>query len=342
MAPDERLFVVTTRSRLKSARFFPSMMVASMRIRRQLKATGEVVSWASIVAGPTEFWTITAWKSRHEMQEFMRSGAHDEIMWNFAKWLRSFWLMRWRPCALELGAWRGATFAGAAPDFAGAAPDFAGAAPGDPGPDAHGTAAEGAPEDAAAEDAAAGAERRRRELLAQALEHFPRLKAATGADGAATYDNTPFARRRRSEVGGAGGAVVHIATTLAQTPGALRALRALRRQADSHGGLLRSAVGVSRPGEVYLLALWKDHDGPAELLGSPEVKELAERWPDGFWANMWVPENEFGHWDGLRLRRSRGRYAITMRPEEQALGESPDAAWPDEPRPEEPDVAPLL
>ena len=39
--------------------------------------------------------------------------------------------------------------------------------------------------------------------------------------------------------------------------------------------------------------------------------KLTERFP-GAWANEWLPENEFGHWDGLRLRRTRARYAIQM------------------------------
>ncbi|CAN5500207.1 hypothetical protein BH20ACT2_BH20ACT2_01140 [soil metagenome] len=298
MPGDERLFVVTTRSRLKSARYFPSMMLASMRIRRQLKSTGEVVRWASVVASPTEFWTITAWRSRHEMQEFMHSGAHDDIMWLFSRWLRSFWLMRWKPGPTEVGAWKGATFACAPPE-----PPQAALADG-------------------ASDAAAEEERQRKLMLA--LEHFPRLKAATGPDGAACYDATPFAQRRRKEVGTAGGAVVHLKTSLWRTPGAIRALRKLRAECDERGGLLRSVVGVGRPGEIYLLALWRDSTGPAQLLASPTMQSVAERWPVGCWANEWVPENEFGHWDGLRVRRARGRHAVKMTPAQAALGETPD------------------
>jgi hypothetical protein len=47
------------------------------------------------------------------------------------------------------------------------------------------------------------------------------------------------------------------------------------------------------------------------MLRSPQVRALTERYP-GAWANEWLPENEFGHWDGLRLRRTRSRYAIQM------------------------------
>ena len=107
----DRLVVLTTRSRLKRARHLPSMLVATMRVRRQLDATDGVVRWASVVAGPTELWTISVWRSRHHMQEFMHSGAHSEIMWLFTRWLRSFWLMRWQPGPDEVGTWDGTRLA---------------------------------------------------------------------------------------------------------------------------------------------------------------------------------------------------------------------------------------
>jgi hypothetical protein len=57
--------------------------------------------------------------------------------------------------------------------------------------------------------------------------------------------------------------------------------------------------------------VWRDRDGVQRLLTSPQARKLAERWP-GYWANEWIPENEFGHWDGLRLRRARTRYSIKV------------------------------
>ena len=98
---------VTTRSKLRSVRFFPAMLVATIRARRQLARTRGIVRWASVVASPTEFWTLTVWTSVHELQEFMRSGAHGEVMWQMPRWLRSFWLARWRPGGAEVGAWDG-------------------------------------------------------------------------------------------------------------------------------------------------------------------------------------------------------------------------------------------
>ncbi|MBA2497213.1 MAG: hypothetical protein H0V33_09010 [Acidimicrobiia bacterium] len=287
------LFVVTTRSRLKGARHFPSMFYATLRIRRQLRATGEIVAWASVIASPTEFWTITAWRSRHDMNEFANSGAHDDIMWLFAKWLQSFWLMRWRPASEELGTWRGTSLAT------------------QPRPDLDAPAAG------------------RNPLLDQALAHLPGLRAAMGPDGAATYDASPDARKRRAEVGDAAGVIVHLRVRRCQTLGALGDLRRLANGCRNGAGLLRVATGLSRPGEVYLLGLWESGAIVDDLLSGPAIADLQARRPGALWAMRWQPENEFGHWDGLRVRRRRVRRGITLSPEQAALGEDgPVAATP--------------
>lgn len=272
-AAADKLYAFTTRSRLKGPWFFPHMFYATMRVRRQLKRTGNVVGWASIIAGPTEFWTITVWNSRQDMHEFMRSGAHDDIMWFFSKWLKSFWLMRWRPGPEELGRWKGLTM--------------------------------GRPEPAYQADGP------KPQALEQALEHLPRLRSAMTVEGAVTYDTTPYARRRRAEVKGSGGGVVHIRTSSAGTIGAYLALRGLAREASRDPDYLKGVVGISRPGQVYLLSIWRDRAGTRRMLRSPQLRKLRERFP-GTWANEWLPENEFGHWDGLRLRRTRSRYSIQM------------------------------
>lgn len=290
----DQLFVVTTRSRLRSARFFPFMMLATARIRRQLAQSEEVVRWASVVAGPTEFWTVTVWRTRHDMQEFMRSGAHEEIMWAFSRWLSSFWLMRWRPGPWELGTWRGLSIAQPEPDY---------------------------------EGGAVTAPRQYDDALAQALEHLPWLKAATGADGAASYESTVMARRRRAEVGGAGGALIGLSGAPWRTLAMRRALRRLRRQAEADEDFLRAVVGFGRPGEVFLLALWRTRTGARRLLDSDGLAKVTGRW--GGWANEWLPENEFGHWDGLRLRRAR-RPVIRV-PDAAMRTARPPAGAPTEP-----------
>lgn len=274
-SPDT-LFAVTTRSHLRSPLYFGHMMLASLRIRRQLAATGEVVGWASIVAGPSEFWTITVWSSRHDMHQFMSSGAHDEIMWLFSKWLKSFWLMRWRPGPVELGRWKGLTMA---------------------------------QPDQVLTTASAGGSRDR--ALEQALEFLPKLRSSMEADGSVGYETTANARRRRSELKGSGGLVVHISGPWWKSLGILAELRSLRDHFECDPDLLRAVVGISRPGQVYLLTVWRDREAGRRMLASDRVAGLSRRYP-GLWANEWAPENEFGHWDGLRLRRTRRRSTLAM------------------------------
>ena len=290
MSRPEELFAVTTRSRLKGPWLFPAMMVASLRVRRQLATTGDVVRWASIVAGPSEFWTITVWRSRHDMQEFMRSGAHDDIMWLFSKWLKSFWLMRWRPGPDEIGRWKGVAMAQPEPAY----------------------------EKEPMEPVKGAA-------LQKALDHLPKLKAATAADGTLTYESSPYARRSRAAVGGAGGLVVHLSTPALDSGAALRGLRALRREAVADPGSLRTVLGFGKPGQVYLLCVWADRGGARRLLASPRLAALAARWPQGCWANEWLPENEFGHWDGLRLRQGHQRSAIPVPHAARQVADLPDA-----------------
>ncbi|HEX2029207.1 MAG TPA: hypothetical protein VHF25_14530 [Nitriliruptorales bacterium] len=277
MRQPERLLVVTTRSKLRGARFFPSMMGATVRVRRQLAATEGIVRWASIVASPTEFWTITAWRNLDAMQRFMRSGAHGEIMWSFSRWLQSFWLMRWRPGPRQMGDWGGLTFASG-----------------------------GSMEDDDVEDPKAAPA----EVLDAMAERVPQLYRALGPDGGVSYDTAPSTRRFRRYVEGTGGAVVRIVTSPAQVPQAVRELGEVRQRLRGAGErLLGSAVGVGKRGEAFLLAVWTDPAGAGKLLDSDWARQAAERWGGGYWASEWLPENEFGHWDGRRLRRERRRRA---------------------------------
>lgn len=288
MARPDELFAVTTRSRLKGPWLFPAMMIASLRVRRQLAQTGDVVRWASIVAGPSEFWTITVWRSRHDMHEFMRSGAHDDIMWLFSKWLRSFWLMRWRPGPDELGRWKGIAMAQPEPAY------------------------EKPPLETA-----------KGEALQKALDHLPKLKAATAADGSLSYESSPNARRSRAEVGGSGGLVVHLNTSALDSWPALTAMRALRQEARADPASLRTVLGFGKPGQVYLLCVWSDREAAHRLFGSPRLAAIAARWPEGIWANEWLPENEFGHWDGLRLRHGAQRTSLAVPTKARQVAELP-------------------
>lgn len=280
-------FAVVTRSGLRGLRHFPLMWLASMRVKRQLARTPGCVRWASVVAGPREFWTITAWESRDKMLDFMRSGAHEQIMWLFGKWLKSFWLMRWRPTPDEQGSWKGVSMA----------------------------------------REERGSERPQRspqeeQALSAALDALPSLKASAGAHGAPTYETSPSARRHRRQVTGAAGVTMRIQTSVWEAPRAWRDIRRLHDALDEQSGLLRRAVGLAGPREHYAIAVLRDPDACAEFLDHPDHARLRERWGERYWSMRWEPENEFGHWDGLRLRKER-LGAMVRVPEKAAKAAKP-------------------
>lgn len=274
--PPARLLVVTTRSRLSSVRFLPGMLLATRRIRRQLAVTDGVVRWASVITGPTEFWTITVWRSRHAMQEFMRSGEHGRIMWQVGRWLASFWLLRSRVGSSELGAWDGLVLRddGVVEDD----PDLARPISDD-------------------DDAAV-----RQEVLAG----VPGLLSAIGPDGAPHYDSSPAVLRARARLRGTSGLLVRVGGNRAAALPATLALRRLARRLRADPAVLRAVVGVGRPGEVCLLALWRTPDGADRaVLESEDLRAARARWGERLWTGTWLPEGEFGTWDGLRLRSLR-------------------------------------
>lgn len=105
------MLAVTTRNRLRSARFCLPMLRARALIARQLAQAPGLVRYASGVVSPTEFLTLTVWEDRAAMRAFMQSGAHAQLLWEFTRWTASFWGMRWEPGGEEHGAWNGARLA---------------------------------------------------------------------------------------------------------------------------------------------------------------------------------------------------------------------------------------
>lgn len=280
------MFAVTTRSRLRGYHRFPQMFYHSRRIRRQLDQTPGCVRFASIIAGPREFWTITAWETRDKMLDFMRSGAHEDIMWLFGKWLDSFWLMRWRPTSEEVGLWNGAQLG--------------------PTDDGRRTSRQRTPQEQLA--------------LEAALEAMPVLKASAGPEGAPTYDTSPAARRHRRAVTGAGSVVLRIEAEPRDTFRAWREMRRVGRRLAADDAVLRSVTGFSGLTDHYALAVLRDEEACSRFLAAEEQRRMHERWGERCWMMRWKPENEFGHWDTLRLRREplgTGGSAIPV-PEEAA------------------------
>ena len=272
MRADSVNLAVTTRSRLKSTRFFVPMLRASLGIRRQLEQTSGCVRFASIVTRPREFWTISAWRSRHEMQQFMRSGAHDVFMWNFAHWFDSFWLMRWSPTSDEHGSWAGLELAnGRRNERQGAKSP--------PGNDVALTAAFGS---------------------------IPKLLASVGPRGAPAFGYAPEARRHRRRVAGGIGVTVRIEVKRpSQAIAALSHLRSLKREIVVRNDALGCVIGLASPKEIYALAVLRNPHAWRELHSSHALGTLLNEWADSAWAMRWDAQHEFGHWDGARLRHIR-------------------------------------
>jgi hypothetical protein len=107
--------------------------------------------------------------------------------------------------------------------------------------------------------------------------------------------------------------VIRLSVTAPRTPTALVELVRLRRRLRADGDLLRSVVGLGRLGEAYFLGVWRDCRRAARFIDEEWVHQAAERRGAGFWAGAWLPENEFGHWDGLRLRRRRHHHRGPLR-----------------------------
>lgn len=259
--------MVTTRSRLRSAGLAPFMLAATRRIMGQLGEQPGTQRYVSVVASPREFWTVSTWGSRHLMQEFLRSGAHGQYMWEVGRWLESFWLMRWRPTRHEIGSWDGQALA---PEMR-APPADTGVSP---------------------------------EVRDEILAAIPSLRAAFGPEGAPTYDAAPEVRHQRELVAGAAGLLVRLSPGSAHRGSARRSLARLRRDLAMHDAeLLRVATGHGQAGGgCYLMGVWRSQAGSGRLLDSDWMAEAASRWGEGLWACELLPDNEFGQWDGLRLR----------------------------------------
>lgn len=268
------------------------MLRASYRIRRQLSATPGCLRFANVVVSPKEVWTLTVWRTRHEMLEFMRSGAHESIMWIFASWLESFWLMRWRPTTQETGTWGGLQLA---------QPN---ALPPEP--------TERSPKQEAA--------------LEAALRSLPRLRAAAGPDGGASIDYAPGQRRARGMVAGAVGGTVRVEVDRGRdVRAAWQLLHRIQRRVLADETALRCAFGASQSRVLYLLGLFRNDTTWRSFMASEEMLQLQRRWPDGTWTMRWEADNEFGHWDGLRLRRIKLGTMIEV-PEPARTAASPRSA----------------
>jgi hypothetical protein len=213
------------------------MLLATLAIRRDLRRARGLLRAANVIAGPTEFLTLTVWTDRDAMRAFMSSGAHERIMWRWPELFSAFWLGRFSATEREAGAWRGLRVGRLAARGTAVRSDFI-------------------PPSFASRD--------------------PRPRDLEPLHLAAT-------------------------TTIHHGGSADAWIAGIRSWRDAHGRVradprvLVSAAGLSLDGELAMIAVWRD-----EAAASAAVPSLAR---DAAWSMAWRAVDEFGMWDGRRLRK---------------------------------------
>ncbi len=103
-----------------------------------------------------------------------------------------------------------------------------------------------------------------------------------------------------------------------EVPHRHQGLRAWRSLSRIHTSLLdsddalRSAFGIAGAREFYVLTIFRNHDLYQQWDRSETLTGLRKEWPGGVWTMRWNGDNEFGHWDGLRLRRTKLGTAVEV------------------------------
>lgn len=76
------MYISTTHLQLKSIWKVFSFFKYNGKVQSQIKTAKGVISIDSKGTSFTNFYTITSWKSKEDMLDFMRSGAHATAMKN--------------------------------------------------------------------------------------------------------------------------------------------------------------------------------------------------------------------------------------------------------------------
>jgi hypothetical protein len=93
---DSDATVMASRFVLQSRRHVPAFLRAAMRIRRQVKASPGALG-VSLIAEPFKatFWTLSAWRDRRALDDFVQKSPHVENMKRFHERMRDarfkFW-----------------------------------------------------------------------------------------------------------------------------------------------------------------------------------------------------------------------------------------------------------
>ncbi len=86
--------VAVTRLRLRGARYLPLFLWHTLRSFRQSRAAaGNLTTLARRARGA--FWTITVWRDKAAMRDFMLGGAHRGAMPHLQHWCDEASLTQW-------------------------------------------------------------------------------------------------------------------------------------------------------------------------------------------------------------------------------------------------------
>ncbi len=214
-------------------------------------------------------------------------------MWDFSRWLESFWLMRWRPSTDETGSWRGLQLAQRR------------ALPAPPPDEPRNKRRRSMRLWSRSPVSARGLGPQRSSLLG--VRTVPTPLARHGRRGGRRDD--PGRGRQRPKL-----------------PAAWREMARLRRRLLDERMALALCVRVIGAACLLPAGALSGHGGVEEFIGSQATDGLGQRWPQGLWTMRWDADNEFGHWDGLRLRKVKLGTKVKYRNEGRAADVVTDGA----------------
>jgi len=97
--------VSVTRLRVRTWRYLPAFLLASLRIARQAKRAPGNLRVSLLQDRRKTFWTCTCWESEPAMRAFMLAPPHLPAMRKLLEWCDEAALVHWSQEGPELPAW---------------------------------------------------------------------------------------------------------------------------------------------------------------------------------------------------------------------------------------------
>ena len=97
--------ISVTRLRVRSWRFLPAFLFASLRISRQARRAEGNLAVKLLRDRRNAYWTCTSWESEAAMKEFMLTPPHGPAMRKLLEWCDEAALVHWTEESEELPSW---------------------------------------------------------------------------------------------------------------------------------------------------------------------------------------------------------------------------------------------